>query len=185
MRVCKNTIGAIREFARNGRVVVFDTETTGGTKDDEICQIAAAEYVAGTFSRTMNTYLCPTCDMNPWAESIHGLSMDFLQVNGIAPEEAMRQFFGFVGDRTLLVAHNLRFDMGMVQNMCRKFDLDFEPELVETCDTLALARHLRPGLGSYRLCNLIPALGIEGCNSHDALDDTMACAGIFFKLLAE
>ena len=45
MRICDNTLPCLAEYARNGRVVVFDTETTGGADYDEICQIAAVEYV--------------------------------------------------------------------------------------------------------------------------------------------
>ena len=183
MRICANTLPRIAEYARSGRVVVFDTETTGGADYDEICQIAAAEYVCGKLSRTLALYICPTCEMNPWAEGVHGLSLDFLSENGMEPEEAMRQFFEFVGEDALLVAHNAPFDLRMLRQECAKFDLAFSPQGVEVCDTLALARQLRPGLESYRLSNLISALGIDGTNSHDALDDTLACAGVFFKML--
>ena len=53
------------------------------------------------------------------------------------------------------------------------------------CDTLALARYFRPDLKSHALGNLLGPLGVDGVNSHDALDDVMACAGVFFKLLSE
>lgn len=53
------------------------------------------------------------------------------------------------------------------------------------CDTLALARYFRPDLKSHALGNLLESLCLEGVNSHDALDDVMACAGVFFKLLAD
>ena len=183
MRICANTLPLIAEYARTGRVVVFDTETTGGSDFDEICQIAAAEYVGGTLARTFNVYVCPTCEMNPWAEEVHGLSLDFLFEHGLAPEDAMRRFFEFLGNDVLLVAHNSRFDMRMLNQECEKFDLCFAPDGIETCDTLALSRHLRPGLKSYALANLIDVLGIDGSNSHDALDDALACAGVFFALL--
>ena len=183
MRISANTLPQIAEYARSGRVVVFDTETTGCSRWDEICQIAAVEYVDGVRARTFSVYVRPTCEMNPWAEGVHGLSLDFLAEHGLAPEEAMRQFFEFMGNDALLVAHNNKFDMRMLNQECRKFDISFAPEGIETCDTIALARHLRPGLGSYSLANLIEALNIDGTNSHDALDDTLAGAGLFFKLL--
>ena len=183
MRISEKNLLRMAAYARNGRVVVFDTETTGCNTYDEICQIAAAEYVNGTRSRTFARYICPTCEMNPWAEAVHGLSVDFLSEHGLAPEEAMRQFFEFLGNDVLLVAHNNKFDMRMLDQECRKFDISFALDGIETCDTLALARHLRPGLDSYSLANLIEALNIDGVNSHDALDDTLACAGLFFKLL--
>ena len=183
MRICANTVPQIAEYARSGRVVVFDTETTGCSRWDEICQIAAVEYVDGVRARTFSVYVCPTCEMNPWAEGVHGLSLDFLSEHGLAPEEAMRQFFKFLGSDALLVAHNSRFDMRMLSQECRKFDISFAPEGIETCDTVALARHLHPGLESYSLANLIEAFDIDGSNRLDVLDDTLACTGVFFRLL--
>ena len=47
MRTTPQNIERFVEFAGSGRVVVFDTETTGGAGTDEICQLAAAEYVNG------------------------------------------------------------------------------------------------------------------------------------------
>ena len=183
MRITPATLPLLAARVRTGRVIVFDTETTGGASWDEICQIAAVEYVDGVRARTFSMYVCPTCEMNPWAEGVHGLSLDFLAEHGLAPEEAMRQFFEFLGNDALLVAHNNRFDMRMLDIECRKFGICFSPQGVETCDTLALAKRLRPGLERYALAYLIGALGVDGVNSHDALDDALACAGVFFNLL--
>ncbi|MBQ7189899.1 MAG: 3'-5' exonuclease [Kiritimatiellae bacterium] len=185
MKICKRTLETLCRLAKSGRVVVFDTETTGGMSWDEICQISAVEYVEGRFTRSLNVYLCPTCEINPWAERVHGLSLEYLQEHGVDPEEGMRRFFDFLGNDVLLVAHNNRFDMRMVQQECVKFHLQFEPVGVETCDTLALSRHLRPDLESHKLAVLIEALGVEGVNSHNALDDAFACAGVFWKLLEQ
>ena len=185
MRISEKNLLRFAEYARRGRVVVFDTETTGCTSYDEICQIAAAEYVNGARTRTFARYICPTCEMNPFAEMVHGLSLDFLHEHGLEPEEAMRQFFEFVGDDVLLVAHNATFDMRMVRQECRKFGLAYAPQGVETCDTLALSRRLRPELSSHRLSFLVDVLGIDGVNSHDALDDALACAGVFFAFLKQ
>ena len=185
MRITSQNIAVFAGYANAGRVVVFDTETTGCSCTDEICQLAAAEFVNGRLERTLNLYLLPTCEMNPWAERIHGISMDFLYMHGIDPADALRQFFDFLGSDALLVAHNNRFDMKMLQRVCAKFDVAFEPEGVELCDTLALSRHVRPDLKCHALGNLLELLGVDGVNSHDALDDVLACAGVFFKLLAE
>ncbi len=183
MRITPAVLENFSARAKCGRVVAFDTETTGGSPWDEICQIAAAEFVGGTLARTLALYVRPTCRVNPWAEAVHGLSDAFLRENGIAPEEAMRRFFDFVGDGALLVAHNAAFDLRMLRQECGKFDLVFEPSGVETCCTLALSRRLRPDLPDHRLATLVDALRVDGVNSHDALDDALACAGVFFKLL--
>ena len=109
MRTTPQNIERFAEFVDCGRVVVFDTETTGGSCSDEICQLAAAEYVNGRLERTMNVYIRPTCEMNPWAEQVHSISMDYLDEHGIDPVDALHQFFDFLGSDVLLVAHNNRF----------------------------------------------------------------------------
>ncbi len=183
MRITKQTLPKLEAFVRAGRVVVFDTETTGGASWDEICQIAAAEYICGELTRTLALYVRPTCRVNPWAEAVHGLSDEFLREHGISPRVAMRQFFDFLGKDALLVAHNITFDLRMLDQECCKFGLCFDCEGVETCDTLSLSRLFRKDLPNHRLETMIDALGVEGVNSHDALDDTLACAGVFFKLI--
>lgn len=185
MRIDATSLPLLASRVHAGRVVVFDTETTGGTACDEICQIAAAEFVGGTLARTMAAYVRPTCPVNPWAEAVHGLSMPFLREHGIAPEEAMRRFFDFVGEDALLVAHNAAFDLRMLRMECAKFGLCFSCDGIDTCDTLALSRRLCKDLPNHKLATLIEALGVDGVNSHDALDDTLACAGVLFKLLEE
>ena len=183
MKLSATALERLRDWALHGRVVVFDTETTGTSCSDEICQLAAAEYVGGKLTRTMNCYLSPTCEMRPGAEAVHHLSLDFLREKGIEPEAALAQFFDFLGDDVLLVAHNNRFDLGMLRNECAKFDVPYRMEGVSQCDTLALSRQLCPDLPSHALGNLLGPLGVVGRNSHDALDDVYACAGVFFKLV--
>ena len=85
-RVTQDALLSYVQFAERGRVIVFDTETTGISNADEIIQLAAAEYVCGKLER-------------------------------------------------------------------------------------------------YRLGYHIEALGIPGKNSHNALDDTLACGELFFDLV--
>lgn len=171
------------QFAERGRVVVFDTETTGISRDDEIIELAAVEYVAGEFTRSFKSYLIPSTPINPGAEAVHHLSLAFLRKNGVQPVEALDRFFAFLGEDVLLVAHNIRFDLRMLQNSCRKYDFSFEPRGLALCDTIAFAKRVVPGLEHYRLSYLIEALGLKGSNSHDALDDAAACGELFFNLV--
>lgn len=172
-----------RAHARSGRVVVFDTETTGICRCDQIVQIAAAEYVGGELTRTLMLYVKPTCAINPFAEAVHHLSWEFLQEHGVEPVEALAEFFEFLGEGAILVGHNIRFDLRMLDHECCEFGFGANIQDIEFADTLSLARKLLPGLESYRLCNLIAELGLEGDNTHDALDDTLACANLFFRLM--
>lgn len=183
---CRVNQAALRnyvEHAEGGRVVVFDTETTGTSNADEIVEIGAAEYVCGERTRTLSVYVNPTCEMNPGAEAVHHLTLPFLREHGVEPREALAMFFDFLGRDALVVGHNIRFDVRMMTNECRKFGFAAEPEGLTFCDTIALAKKLVPGLPHYRLGTLVEALGLEGANTHDALDDTLACGELFFDLV--
>lgn len=183
---CRVTQAALRRyahFASAGRVVVFDTETTGIAREDEIIQLAAAEYVAGELTRTLNLYLIPSVPIHPAAEAVHHLTMPFLVAQGIEPVQALDRFFDFLGGNVLLVGHNIHFDFRMLQNSCRRYDYEYVPSEVQFCDTIGLAKKLVPGLDHYRLSALIEALRLDGVNSHDALDDTLACGALFFDLV--
>ena len=183
---CRVTQEALRryvQFAERGRVVVFDTETTGITNVDEIIQLAAAEYVEGRLARTLNLYLVPSRPIHPAAEEVHHISMPFLVEHGIRPVDALQQFFDFLGANVLLVGHNIHFDFRMLQNSCRLYDFEYLPSDVSFCDTIAFAKKMVPGLDHYRLGYLIEALGLPGENSHNALDDTIACGSLFFDLV--
>lgn len=182
-RITKQALKRYHSAATEGRVVVFDTETTGISRNDEIVEIAAAEFVAGELTRSFKLYVEPTCPMNPAAQAVHHLSLDFLAEHGCEPTRALERFFEFLGDDVLLIAHNLAFDYRILQNECRKFDFSAAIERIDFCDTLALARKLVPGLERYRLSYLIDALELKGNNSHDALDDALACGELFFKLI--
>ena len=182
-RVTRKTLSDYGFYARNGRVVAFDTETTGISCDDEIVQIAAAEYVCGELTRTFCLYVVPSCPISPGAAAVNHLTLPFLAENGVSPCEALERFFAFLGQDVLLVAHNIRFDYRMLQGECRKFDYTAELQGVSFCDTIALAKKLVPGLEHYRLGWLVDAMGLSGRNSHDALDDTLACGELFFELM--
>ena len=183
---CRINQAALRDYvdrAERGRIVVFDTETTGVSNADEIVEIGAAEYVCGELMRTLSVYVNPTCPMHPGAEAVHHLSLDFLRTHGVSPCEALSRFFDFLGSDALVVGHNVRFDVRMLMNACRKFEFSAEPEGLTFCDTIAFAKKLVPGLPHYRLSTLIEELGLCGANSHDALDDALACGELFFNLV--
>jgi len=172
-----------RAYAKAGRVVVFDTETTGLSSDDEIVQIAAVEYAGGNFARAMSVFICPTCAVRPEAEEVHRLSRRFLDAHGIEPTVALDRFFSFLGDNALLVGHNIYFDLRMLRNECRKFSYCADVDGIPFCDTIALAKRLVPGLPSYSLGALAEALPLDGTNPHDALSDAHTCGALFFELM--
>lgn len=73
----------------------------------------------------------------------------------------------------------------LLKNGCVKYGVHHAWDGVRTCDTLALARQMHPEFECHALWHLIDALGVDGTNSHDALDDARACSEVFFKLVNE
>lgn len=173
------------ERARNGRVVVFDTETTGlKPQTDHIVQLTGVEYVKGVPGRRLNLFLKSPIPMPPEVEAIHHISDAKLAAEGMEPAEGIRLFLEFLG-QDLLIAHNLRFDKRMLVNACRRYDIPFNPDAIPMCDTLTLCRQLHPELTVYKLGVLLEEFGLEGNNSHDALDDVLAAGNLFFKLVED
>ena len=177
------TISRYCEYAKYGKVVVFDTETTGVGTSDEVCQIAAIQFVRGVRVRSLNEYLRISFPMPDYAESIHGISDEFLAEHGIEPLEGLNKFFELAKGDALLVAHNAKFDIRMIGGTCAKNGMEGLPEDVFVCDTWHLAKKVAPGFDNYQLATLIDKFHVDAVNSHDAMDDVLGCAGVFFHLV--
>ena len=102
---------------------------------------------------------------------------------------AGQAFRDHLGRNVLLVAHNINFDMGMLQQECALCeDATWELAQVKLCNTILFAYSQYPEFSSrnggcgYALETLIEQLGIDAKNSHRADDDADACAKLFFKL---
>ena len=177
-------------FARHGRVVAFDTETTGLGEDDEVIQLSAVECNKGCRTRVFNAYIKPVRRHSDIATGIHGITRQFLRKNGRSPSEALSDFFDFLGTDVLLIAHNLRFDMRMLRQeraVCKGAKWYLRGVLAY--DTLFAACRIHPELSfreggcGYSLGSLIDEFGLESENSHRADDDADACAKLFFRLM--
>ena len=78
-------------------------------------------------------------------------------------------------DGEVIVAHNARFDIGVLINSLQAFDVAC-PDLEFTC-TRSLARGAWPGRAGYGLKPLGTWLGVS-FKHHDALEDSRCCAAI-------
>lgn len=188
-RLSVKSIDKIEKYVHHGCVVVFDTETTGISKSDEICQLAAIKYVNGVKTQEFCEYITPTCSVNPMAEAVHHLSDRFLQTNGRPARIVLREFLRtFLYEKdVLLVAHNATFDLRMLeQSFSKSAILDFSSTNYNVCCTLCLAKALDPSYhrykSGYKLCDLIRKFNLPGRNSHNAIDDARSAANLFFYL---
>lgn len=163
---------------QQGRIVVFDTETTGiNPLKDEIIQVYAREVVNGKPGKEFHFYLKNTKPVGSSA-LVHGLTDDFLQENGRNPGEVISELKEFVG-KDMAVGHNVNFDVSMVEENAKRLGVDFI--FSDYYDTLDLARRLLKS-ESYRLGVLAEKLGLHTA-THDAEDDVMATVGLLGHLV--
>lgn len=172
-------------------IVVLDTETTGlDVFRDDVIQIAAIKICGGretadgrfcVFIRTdraIPRFLSDGID-NPMRKA-------YAEAVLLEPEDALARFAAFLGDDCIIAGHNLAYDTAILRHNYERRYSGAVPAPLEDreahTDTLLLARLLMPTLRSHKLSVLIERLGLEGVNSHNALDDVAATVNLMRAL---
>jgi DNA polymerase-3 subunit epsilon len=166
------------------REIIFDTETTGldPKSGDRMVEIGCIEMVNRVpTGQTFHAYFHPDRDMPAAAEAVHGLSITFLSDKPRFHERA-HELLEFLGEDTMLVAHNAGFDFGFVNaelEMCGLPPLARERMI----DTVQLARVRHPG-AKLSLDALCTRYGIDRSHRtrHGALLDAELLAQVYVEL---
>lgn len=164
--------------------VVFDTETTGLLPDrgDEIVQLAAVRVVNGrrVQSEVFNTLVNPGRPIPPSSTLIHGIT-DAMVANAPNVDQVVRDFHNFARG-SVLVAHNIEFDMAFLRRAARRAGLRFDHPVL---DTAVLSAKVFGDGENHSLDALAARLGVELTPSarHTAVGDATATAEILIKLL--
>jgi DNA polymerase-3 subunit epsilon len=170
------------------RQVVLDTETTGLSweRGNRVVEIGCIELIERRpTGRRFQRYLNPQREMEPGAQEVTGLTLEFLQDKPLFGQVAM-EFLDFVRGAELLI-HNADFDVGF---------LDYELSLLgdaygrlrDHCavvDTLGLARERYPGQRNS-LDALCRRLGVDNAHRtlHGALHDAELLAEVYLSMTA-
>jgi len=162
---------------------VVDTETTGldPASGARVIELAVVRIDgAGNELSTWSTLINPGTD-ELGATEIHKITPSMVE-HAPTFSEVVGDFVEAVRG-SILVAHNARFDVSMLQSEFAHAGLQWPTQHV--ADTLTGARKLIPGLGSYKLSALAEHFGItfQG-DAHAALADTRVAAQLHAKLLA-
>ena len=157
------------------RWIILDTETTGPTPADKICEIAWAEVDAGiNVIDLVHSLIDPEIPVSASASGVHGLTNVEL-----ASEPTIEEFFtivkpnAFDGD-IFLVAHNSSFDVRYVG--------PWIPNLAGQLCTLRLARRVFPEVENHKLSTLKFALDLDRGTSHRADGDVMTTLSLLRKI---
>jgi len=161
---------------------VFDTETTGlkPAEGDEIIAIGAVRIVNRRIvpGETFDQLIDPRRPITSASTRIHGIDNTMLQGRPLI-HQVLPQFHRFCAD-TILVGHNLAFDMRFLAEKEKATSIAFRQPLL---DTLLLSAVLHPAQGDDRLEAIAHRFGIEVVARHDALGDAMLTAEIFLRML--
>jgi DNA polymerase III subunit epsilon len=167
------------------RQIFLDTETTGlyPAQGHRIIEIAAVEMInRRPTNNHYHVYLNPQREIDPAAQEVHGITLEFLQDKPLF-EAVAQDLIAFVNDAEVII-HNAPFDVGFLNSELGKIGL----QPIETCcgkitDTLKMAKDSRPGQRN-NLNALCSHFGIDNSRRtlHGALLDAELLAEVYMAM---
>lgn len=163
--------------------VVVDVEATGAKLlPSRIIEIGAYRVCGGQIVAKFETLLNPDVPIPPFITALTGIS-DNLVSGAPSFMDIADEWLDFAGD-AVLVAHNAPFDLRVLNHEIGRAFPGQRMGNSSIC-TIALARHLVPGLRRYRLDAIADHFGIEIAARHRAGSDALATAKILIRFLTQ
>lgn len=155
-------------------IIFFDTETTGNTNNDFLCQIAYKNN-----NETFESLYDPKIKIPPEASAVHHITNKMIVGKEVFKESRDYQKIKklFEDSNTVVVAHNAPFDLMILKKE------EINPK--NFICTLRVARELDPEskIAKYNLQYLRYLLEIEvEAQAHDAMGDVMVLEKLFERL---
>ncbi|HET7035253.1 MAG TPA: 3'-5' exonuclease [Thermomicrobiaceae bacterium] len=170
-----------RTIQQRHDVAFLDTETTGLRHHDEIVDIALVDAAGQTL---LNTLVRPSRPIPPEVVAIHGITDAHVASSPPWPEvypELRRLLRAF----PCLVIYNAPFDLRLLDQTCRRFDLSPLSATIEAhCAMRRYAQYAGPGK-RWRLQDALAALGARASPAHRALADANACRQVVSAMADE
>lgn len=156
--------------------VAIDFETAN-SRPDSACQFAVVVYEQGRIVHEASWLVKPPrLYFSPQNIAIHGIKPEHVadQPNFATVWEQCKP----VLDGRLLVAHNARFDLGVLTSTLATYDV--APPRIDFSCTRLIAQRCWPGHTSYGLAALAERFGIR-FQHHDALEDSRTCGEVALR----
>ena len=162
--------------------VIFDVETTGLSPGmgDRVIEVAALKVKNLKPVEEFHSFVNPGRDISPGAFMVNGITSEMLS-GSPRIEHVLPRLLNFLAD-SVLVGHNIKFDLGFLNNEVRLAGILARNEWRSIC-TVKMARSLLPGLGRYPLWLVARRLGVEARQEHRALADVYLTLSVFRRLL--
>ena len=167
------------------RQIFLDTETTGlyPAQGHRIIEVAAVEMINRRPTKNhFHYYLNPEREIDPAAQEVHGISVDFLQDKPMFAAIA-QELLDFISDAELII-HNAPFDLGFLNAELGRIGLTLvEANCDKITDTLKMAKQSRPGQRN-NLDALCRHFGINNAKRtlHGALLDAEILAEVYMAM---
>ena len=160
--------------------VVIDLEMTGlNAKTDHILEVGAVRVRNHQAVDKFGAILCQNVKIPEKVTELTGITEAMVQ-GGMEKEEAMWQFFEFIGE-DIIVGQNVIFDYGFLKQWAVNHKRTLS---LNAYDTLKIARKCLPAEQSKKLEDLCEYFGVSREKAHRELDDAIETKQIFEKLLA-
>ena len=167
------------------RQIFLDTETTGlyPAHGHRIIEIAAIEMInRRPTNNHFHFYLNPEREIDPAAQEVHGITLEFLQDKPLFAAIA-QDMMNFIADAELII-HNAPFDVGFLNSeLSRIGQQPIEKNCGKITDTLKMAKDSRPGQRN-NLDALCRHFGINNSKRtlHGALLDAELLAEVYMAM---
>ena len=164
---------------------VLDLETTGlSFRTEKITEIGIMKVKNGEVIDSFSTFVNPEKPIPPKVVEVTNITDDMVK-DAPTIDEIFPKILEFIGEDSILVAHNADFDIGFLKYNAKQLGYTLENTYL---DTLRLAKLLFPEFKRYKLGIIADKLGIVVEVAHRALDDvdtTVKVLNVMFDMLKE
>ena len=159
--------------------LAVDTETNGLAGDlCELTEVGAVLVGGGELHDTFDSLVRTERPLARGIQRFTGITQAMVDA-APPPREVLEELAGLLEGR-VLVAHNARFDRGVLRQAFERCELDW-PRPPVIC-TVQMARRFAPLVRKRGLASLASSLGIDVDEVHRALPDALTCARVFCAL---
>jgi DNA polymerase-3 subunit epsilon len=157
---------------------VVDLETTGGRPgSDRVIEIAIIIWDGRQVVSRYQTLVNPQRPIDHFVQDMTGIRDETVSSAPLFSDIAQEVWSLLEGK--IFVAHNVRFDLGMLRREFARLGMPFFPPRL---DTVTMAREAFPEVKSYSLGNICRHLHIEIYDRHRAMGDAEATVVLFEKI---
>lgn len=166
---------------KDATYVVFDVETTGlSAERDRLIEIAAIKVKNGAEIDSFESYINPRRPISELITRLTSITDDDVK-DAPFEEEVMTNFYNWLDEDDILVAHNAKFDLGFLDKSFERLGLKNKNNA--SIDTLFISRAENKEAKRHGLSNLAKLYKVRLVQHHRAIYDTKATAEIFLKML--